>query len=70
MRRILARTMLPLALVALVAGFWISGDFAEIAAGVAIFVFGMLMLEDGFTRLSGAFLERWLTGPPAPCPGR
>ena len=61
MRRILARTMLPVALVGLMTGLWISADFAEIAAGVAIFVFGMLMLEDGFTRLSGPLLERWLT---------
>ncbi|MEP1933541.1 MAG: Na/Pi symporter, partial [Roseibium sp.] len=35
-------------------------DFQEIAAGVAIFLFGMLMLEDGFNRFSGGILENLL----------
>ncbi len=44
----------------LLGGFWISPEFQEIAAGVAIFLFGMLMLEDGFRLFSGGFLERIL----------
>jgi len=45
---------------ALLLGFWFSVDAREIAAGVAIFLFGILMLEDGFRRLSGGSLERLL----------
>lgn len=41
-------------------GFWISPDFKEIAAGVAIFLFGMLSLEEGFKAFSGGLLENWL----------
>ncbi|MDT8328433.1 MAG: Na/Pi symporter [Roseovarius sp.] len=51
---------LPVILGLLVFGFWISPDFQEIAAGVAIFLFGMLMLEDGFKLFSGGYLERAL----------
>ena len=38
--------ILPLA--ALVLAFWFSPDLQEVAAGVAIFLFGILMLQDGF----------------------
>lgn len=41
-------------------GFWASKDFKTIAAGVSIFLFGMLFLEDGFTYFSGGVLERTL----------
>ncbi|MCI2393514.1 Na/Pi symporter [Aliiroseovarius sediminis] len=51
------RLTLPVILLVLGAGFWASRDFQEIAAGVAIFLFGMLMLEDGFKLFSGGFLE-------------
>ncbi len=51
------RLLLPVILLALALGFWASSDFQEIAAGVAIFLFGMLMLEDGFKLFSGGFLE-------------
>jgi len=54
------KLMLPTILLILAFGFWISPDFQEIAAGVAIFLFGMLMLEDGFKLFSGGFLERTL----------
>ncbi|WP_223423095.1 Na/Pi cotransporter family protein [Tateyamaria pelophila] len=54
------RLLLPSILVMLSIGFWASSDFQEIAAGVAIFLFGMLMLEDGFKLFSGGFLERAL----------
>lgn len=51
------RYLLPVAIAILIVGFWLSPDFQQIAAGVAIFLFGMLMLEDGFRRLSGGHLE-------------
>ena len=38
-------------------GFWLSQDFKNIAAGVAIFLFGMLFLENGFTAFTGGTLE-------------
>ena len=41
-------------------GFWISPNFKEITAGVAIFLFGMLSLEEGFRAFSGGALERVL----------
>ncbi len=41
-------------------GFWISPDFKEISAGVAIFLFGMLSLEAGFKAFTGGLLERLL----------
>ena len=47
-------------LVILAYGFWISPDFKEISAGVAIFLFGMLSLEEGFKRFSGGTLENIL----------
>ncbi|MDA3858468.1 MAG: Na/Pi symporter [Roseovarius sp.] len=54
------KLLLPVILGLLVFGFLISPDFQEIAAGVAIFLFGMLMLEDGFKLFSGGYLERAL----------
>ena len=54
------RLLLPVILLVLTLGFLASSDFQEIAAGVAIFLFGMLMLEDGFKLFSGGFLERAL----------
>jgi len=52
--------ILPVIILLLISGFWVSTEFQEIAAGVAIFLFGMLMLEDGFRLFSGGFLERIL----------
>ena len=51
---------LPVAIAALVFAFWLSPNAQEIAAGVAIFLFGMLMLEDGFKLFGGGTLERVL----------
>lgn len=51
---------LPVAIGALLLAFWFSPDAQEIAAGVAIFLFGMLMLEDGFRLFGGGLLERML----------
>jgi phosphate:Na+ symporter len=55
------RIVLPVIFAILVYGFWISPDFKEIAAGVAIFLFGMLFLEDGFRAFTGGVLERLLS---------
>jgi len=56
----LRRILLPTILVVLGYGFWISPEFKEISAGVSIFLFGMLTLEEGFKIFSGGTLERVL----------
>lgn len=38
-------------------GFWISSDFKTIIAGVSIFLFGMLSLQQGFRSFTGGILE-------------
>jgi phosphate:Na+ symporter len=53
----LRKILLPTILLILAYGFWISPDFKEIAAGVAIFLFGMLFLEEGFKAFTGGVLE-------------
>jgi len=45
----LKKILLPTILIILGYGFWVSPDFKEIAAGVSIFLFGMLFLEEGFS---------------------
>ena len=54
------RIVLPAILIVLAFGFWISPNFKEIAAGVAIFLFGMIFLEDGFRAFTGGILEKLL----------
>ena len=56
----LRKIFLPSILIVLGYGFWISPDFKEISAGVAIFLFGMLTLEEGFKAFSGGTLEKIL----------
>ena len=51
------RIFLPTILLVLAYGFWVSPDFKEISAGVAIFLFGMLALEEGFKAFTGGTLE-------------
>ena len=53
----LNRIILPTILLVLAYGFWVSSDFKEISAGVAIFLFGMLALEEGFKAFTGGTLE-------------
>ena len=53
----LRKIFLPSILIVLGYGFWISPDFKEISAGVAIFLFGMIALEEGFKAFSGGTLE-------------
>jgi len=54
------RILLPTILLVLAYGFWISPDLKVIAAGVAIFLFGMLSLEEGFKAFTGGMLENLL----------
>lgn len=56
----LKKIFLPSIFIILAYGFWISPDFKEIAAGVAIFLFGMLSLEQGFKSFTGGALEKIL----------
>lgn len=55
-----SRIILPTIFLLLAYGFWVSPDFKEISAGVAIFLFGMLSLEEGFKSFTGGLLERLL----------
>lgn len=57
---LIKRLILPLVLLLLALGLWNSGAFQQIAAGVAIFLFGMLSLEQGFRAFSGGVLEKIL----------
>lgn len=41
-------------------GFWVSPNLKQISAGVAIFLFGMLALEEGFRAFTGGLLEKIL----------
>ncbi len=54
------RIILPVIFILLIYGFWISPDFNQISAGVAIFLFGMLFLEEGFRAFTGGLLEKLL----------
>lgn len=56
----LRKILLPTIFVLLGWGFWISPDFKEVAAGVSIFLFGMLSLEEGFRAFTGGTLETLL----------
>tara|TARA_R110002167_G_scaffold5194_9_gene24350 strand:- start:2073 stop:3893 length:1821 start_codon:yes stop_codon:yes gene_type:complete len=56
----LRKTLLPSIFLVLAYGFWLSPDFKAITAGVAIFLFGMLSLEEGFRAFSGGVLEKVL----------
>ena len=56
----LRRILLPSIFVILAYGFWVSPNVKEIAAGVSIFLFGMLFLEEGFRAFTGGILERLL----------
>ena len=54
------KILLPTILLVLAYGFWVSPNFKTIAAGIAIFLFGMLSLEQGFQAFTGGGLERLL----------
>ena len=57
----LKKILLPVILIILAWGFWVSPQFKEIAAGVAIFLFGMMSLEEGFKAFTGGVLEKLLS---------
>jgi phosphate:Na+ symporter len=57
---VLKKILLPVIFVILAWGFWVSPEFKEIAAGVAIFLFGMMSLEEGFKAFTGGVLEKLL----------
>lgn len=54
------KLLLSLTFILLGYGFWLSGNFKEIAAGVAIFLLGMIHLQDGFKAFTGGLLEKIL----------
>ena len=54
------KIVLPVIFALLAYGFWISPDFKEISAGVSIFLFGMIALEEGFRAFTGGLLEKIL----------
>ncbi len=57
----LGRIFLPTIFLVLAYGFWVSSSFKDIAAGVALFLFGMLCMEQGFKAFSGGTLQRVLS---------
>jgi len=56
----LRKTFLPAIFILLAYGFAVSDDFKTITAGVAIFLFGMLSLEEGFKTFTAGGLEKIL----------
>lgn len=56
----LRKIILPVIFVVLGYGFWISPSFKVVSAGIAIFLFGMLAMEQGFKALTGGVLDRLL----------
>ncbi|WP_198343110.1 Na/Pi cotransporter family protein [Oleiphilus messinensis] len=60
MTALIKRILLPVLLVILSYLFWLSDNLTQICAGVAIFLFGMLSLEEGFKAFTGGVLERVL----------
>jgi phosphate:Na+ symporter len=56
----LRKTFLPAIFVLLAYGFAVSPEFKMITAGVAIFLFGMLSLEEGFKTFTAGTLEKLL----------
>ncbi len=57
----LGRVLLPSLFLVLSYGFWVSSSFKDLAAGVALFLFGMLCMEQGFKAYSGGTLQRVLS---------
>ncbi|WP_227816239.1 Na/Pi cotransporter family protein [Nitrogeniibacter aestuarii] len=53
----LNRLTLAVVFAALAWGLWTSSTFTDIASGVAVFLFGMLCMEEGFKAFSGGTLE-------------
>ena len=51
-------------------GYWQTEDFMQLTAGVALFMFGMLALEQGFQAFTGGVLESVLGAATASSPRR
>ena len=58
--RFFNRFMFPISLALLGFGFWRYPDFEVTAAGIAIFLFGLMLLKQGVQGFSGGFLEQAL----------
>jgi phosphate:Na+ symporter len=56
----LRKILLPVIFVILSYGFWISPNFQMISGGIAIFLFGMISLEESFKTFTGGTLETLL----------
>ena len=56
----LRKLLLPVIFLIMGYGFWISEEFKTITAGVAVFLFGMISLEEGFKTFTGGTLEKIL----------
>ena len=56
----LKRLFFPSIFLLLAYGFWVSSEFQVITAGVAIFLYGMVYLEQGFKVFTGGLLEDFL----------
>ena len=54
------RLTLPAVILILAWGFWMNEDFLQLSAGIALFMFGMLSLEQGFQAFTGGVLEKVL----------
>lgn len=53
-------SLMALAFLALSWSFWFSPSWLQLAAGLALFIFGMQSLEQGLKSLAGGRLETWL----------
>ncbi|MEP5568317.1 MAG: Na/Pi symporter [Halioglobus sp.] len=53
----LRNILLPTIFGILAYSFWVSPDFKTVAAGLSLFMFGMLSLEEGFKAFTGGTLE-------------
>ena len=56
----LGRILLPSIFILLAYGFWASSSFQDISAGVALFLFGMFCMEQGFKIFSRSGLQELL----------
>ena len=57
----LNRILFPSIVAILAYGLWLSSSVKDIAAGVALFLFGMLCMEQGFKAFSGGILQQLLS---------
>lgn len=61
LNKMLRRFFVPTILILLSIVFWVSPNFKAVAAGVAILLFGMIALENGFKSLTEGPLKRLLS---------